>query len=204
MPPQSALRPLRFVFSAFFACSAVSVQMRLEDLNALDDDAAARELLRCCGSSRWARTMAAARPFAGAEAMAAAADTIWSSLDRADWLEAFAAHPTIGATSGSGASGGSGGAGRSGWAQQEQAGVAGAAEQTRRRLARANSEYEARFGYIFIVCATGKNAEDILALLERRLRHDADEEMRIAAEEQRTITQLRLRKLLEQEPDTTT
>lgn len=177
--------------------------MRIEDLNALDDDAAARELLRCCGSSRWARTMAAARPLAGAEATATAADTIWSSLDRADWLEAFAAHAKIGETSGSGASGGSG-AGRSGWAQQEQAGVAGAAEQTRRRLADANRDYEARFGYIFIVCATGKTAEEVLALLERRLRHDADEELRIAAEEQRKIMQLRLRKLLEQEPDTTT
>ena len=177
--------------------------MRLQDLNALDDDAAARELLRCCGSSRWARAMAAARPFAGAEVMATASDTIWSSLDRADWLEAFAAHPKIGETSGSGASGGSGGAGRSGWARQEQAGVAGAAEQTRRRLADANRDYEARFGYIFIVCAAGKTAQEVLALLGRRLRHDADEELRIAAEEQRKITQLRLRKLLEQEPDTT-
>lgn len=176
--------------------------MRLQDLNALDDDAAARELLRCCGSSRWARAMAAARPFAGAEVMSTAADTIWSSLDRADWLEAFAAHPKIGETSGSGAPGGSGGAGRSGWAQQEQAGVAGAAEQTRRRLADANRDYEARFGYMFIVCAAGKTAQEMLALLGRRLRHDADEELRIAAEEQRKITQLRLRKLLEQEPDT--
>lgn len=177
--------------------------MRLEDLNALDDEAAARAFLRCCGSSRWTRQMVAARPFAGAEAMAGTADAIWSALDPADWLEAFAAHPKIGETSGSSAPGGSGGAGRSGWAQQEQASVAGAADQTRRRLADANRDYEARFGYIFIVCATGKTADEMLDLFERRLRHDAGEELRIAAEEQRKITQLRLRKLLEQEPDTT-
>ncbi len=81
--------------------------------------------------------------------------------------------------------------------------MADAAEQTHRRLADANRDYEVRFGYIFIVCATGKTADEMLVLLERRLRHDADEELRIAAGEQHTITQLRLRKLLEQEPDTT-
>ena len=130
--------------------------------------------------------MAAARPFAGVEAMAETADAVWRSLDRADWLEAFAAHPKIGA----------GTAGAPGWSDDEQAGVAGAAEQTRRRLAEANRDYEARFGYIFIVCATGRTAGEMLALLEARLRHDAGEELRIAAEEQRQITRLRLRKLI--------
>ena len=165
--------------------------MTLDDLNALDDDEAPRTFLRCCGSSRWAREMAAARPFPSAETMAGTADAIWLALDRTDWLEAFAAHPKIGTT-------------RAGWAQQEQAGVAGAAEQTRRRLADANRDYHSRFGYIFIVCATGKTAGEMLALLERRLRHDAGEELGIAAEEQRQITQLRLKKLLERESDTTT
>ena len=176
--------------------------MRLEELNALDDQAVGRELLRCCGSSRWARQVAAARPFASADAIADAADAVWLSLARADWLEAFAAHPKIG----SGGSGGSGGLSRSGgsdWSDQEQGGVVGTAEETRRRLADANRDYETRFGYIFIVCATGKTADEMLALLERRLRHDADEELRIAAEEQRKITRLRLMKLLEQRPDTT-
>jgi OHCU decarboxylase len=168
--------------------------MRLADLNALDDRPAVGAFLRCCGSSRWARVMTDARPFADVAAMTAAAESTWWSLDRADWLEAFAAHPKIGA---------SGGSGESGWSDQEQAGVAGAAEQTRRRLAAANRDYEVRFGYIFIVCATGKSADEMLVLLERRLRHDADEELRIAAGEQQKITQLRLRKLLEQEPDTT-
>src|SRR5476651_1038221 len=135
--------------------------MRLDDLNAIDENAAARAFLRCCGSSRWARQMAAARPFAGAKAMDGTADAIWSALDRADWLEAFAAHPKIGET-GAGVSGGSGGAH---WSQQEQAGVVGVAEQSVRRLIEANRDYEARFGYIFIVCATGKTADEMLDLI---------------------------------------
>ena len=171
--------------------------MQLADLNALDEGAAAGVFLRCCGSSRWAREMAAARPFTGVDALARTADAIWRGLDRADWLEAFAAHPKIG-------DGGAGQAGRvlsdpalgADWSDAEQAGVADAAEPTRRRLADANRDYEARFGYIFIVCATGKTAGEMLALLEARLRHDAGEELGIAAEEQRQITQLRLRKLI--------
>jgi 2-oxo-4-hydroxy-4-carboxy-5-ureidoimidazoline decarboxylase len=176
--------------------------MRLAELNALDADAAASAFLRCCGSSRWARQMSAARPFADATAMAEAADRIGSALEAADWLEAFAAHPKIGA----GRAGGAGEAGRAGredWSEQEQAGVALAADATLRRLADANRDYEARFGYIFIVCATGKTAAEMLALLDHRLRHDAGDELAIAAEEQRKITRIRLMKLLEPEPDTT-
>src|SRR5436190_12541339 len=157
--------------------------MRLDDLNALDEDAAARELLRCCGSSRWARKMAAERPFASVDAMVHAADATWSGLDRVDWLDAFAAHPQIGQRAGG--SGRSGGAGGARWSAEEQAGVSAAADATRLRLAAANREYEARFGYIFIVCATGKTAGAMLELLERRLRNDPGEEIQIAAEEQR-------------------
>ena len=172
--------------------------MRLADLNALDDGAAVGAFLRCCGSSRWAGQMTAARPFAGAEAVRRTADAVWSVLDRADWLEAFAAHPKIGETR----SGGPGESGGADWSQEEQAGVAGAAAQSLHRLTDANRDYEARFGYLFIVCATGRTAGEMLTLLEDRLRHDPGEELRVAAEEQRKITQLRLRKLLEQEPDT--
>jgi 2-oxo-4-hydroxy-4-carboxy-5-ureidoimidazoline decarboxylase len=164
--------------------------MRLADLNALDADAAADEFRRCCGSSRWAARMVKDRPFASVEEMAAAADTAWWALGRADWLEAFAAHPQIGAS-----------APASAWSAAEQAGVAGAAERVRRRLAEANTEYQGRFGYIFIVCATGKCAAEMLDLLEARLRNDSDHELRVAAEEQRKITQLRLTKLLGIETD---
>ena len=167
--------------------------MRLHDLNALADDEAARAFLRCCGSTRWAARMSAARPFRDAEAIAGSSDAIWRALDETDWLEAFAAHPRIGERT----------SGASGWSGEEQAGVAGAAEQTRRALDQANRDYEARFGYIFIVCATGKSADEMLALLGQRMRHDAWDELRIAAEEQRKITRLRLTRLLEGGPDTT-
>ncbi|MBI3494212.1 MAG: 2-oxo-4-hydroxy-4-carboxy-5-ureidoimidazoline decarboxylase [Acidobacteria bacterium] len=167
--------------------------MRLEDLNALDADAATRELRRCCGSAHWAREMTAARPFASVDAMAAWADVIWAALDRVDWLEAFAAHPKIGESGGPGEAGRAGG-----WSEQEQRDVAGAAEITRRRLAEVNRDYESRFGYIFIVCATGKGADEMLRVLERRLKNDAAAELAVAAEEQRKITRLRLAKLVEE------
>jgi OHCU decarboxylase len=173
----------------------------LDDINALDEDDSAGAFLRCCGSSRWAREMAAARPFASAAALARRADDSWWALDRTDWLEAFAAHLKIGETK-AGRSGGSGGVAQADWSQHEQAGVAGAAEETLRRLTDANRDYERRFGYIFIVCATGRTAGEMLSLLESRLRHDAETELRIAAEEQRKISQLRLKKLLELKPDT--
>src|SRR5471030_1628453 len=119
--------------------------MRLADLNSLDEGAAVDALLRCCVSTRWAGEMADARPFADAGALAAAGDAVWASLAPADWLEAFAAHPRIGETRVVGGAGGSGESGASDWSQQEQAGVAAAAEATRRRLADANRLYEARF-----------------------------------------------------------
>ena len=171
--------------------------MRLAELNALTEGAAATELLRCCGSTRWARLMIAARPFADVEALVAAADATWTSLAPADWLEAFAAHPRIGENTGAdGATGATGATGAADWAAQEQSSVADAVAAVRRRLAEANREYEARFGYIFIVCATGRSAEEILGLLDRRLGNDSAAELGAAAEEQRTITRLRLMKLL--------
>jgi 2-oxo-4-hydroxy-4-carboxy-5-ureidoimidazoline decarboxylase len=181
--------------------------MHLGELNGLNDDAAMRAFLQCCGSTRWARRMTAARPFVTADAMADAADRIWTSLDPPDWLEAFGAHPRIGSgrAGGAGGAGGPGGASRLGgsretvWSASEQAGVASAAVDVLQRLAAANREYEARFGYIFIVCATGKTAAEMLQILERRLPNAADVEMNIAAEEQRKITRLRLAKLLERE-----
>ncbi len=177
--------------------------MRLEELNALDEESAARQFLRCCGSSRWARLMAAARPFASAEAMALVADAAWPALDHEDWLEAFAAHQKIGADR-SGGSGGAVGKDPERWSDQEQAGVADAVEATRRRLAEANREYQARFGYMFIVCATGRTAGEMLDILERRLNNGVAGEIQVAAEEQRRITRLRLAKLLEAVQDTTT
>lgn len=159
--------------------------MTLRELNALGPQQAAIELRRCCGSSRWAASMAAARPFASLDAMVAASDRICGQLEPSDWLEAFAAHPRIGERS----------AGRS-WSSEEQASVATAADDVQQRLATANHAYERRFGYIYIVCATGKSATEMLTLIEQRLRNNPEDELRIAAAEQRQITRLRLAKLL--------
>src|SRR5262245_11404613 len=154
--------------------------------------------------------MAERRPYASLAEIAAAADDVWRALGTADWLEAFAAHPPIGAqrAAGGGACGhaepggeepGAGRAGKAGgdaWSVAEQSGMDDAGDDVRQRLAEGNREYEARFGYIFIVCATGKPATELLAALERRLPNHPGEELRIAAEEQRKITRLRLDKLL--------
>jgi OHCU decarboxylase len=126
--------------------------------------------------------MAASRPFASLDAAGRAADDIWASLDRDDWLEAFAAHPRIGDRP------------RSAWETGEQSGV-GDSAALRARFEKMNRDYEARFGYIFIVCATGKSAEEMLDILERRVRNSPDDELREAAEAQRQITRLRLAKL---------
>lgn len=159
-------------------CRAV----KLEELNAMDDTSAIRELLRCCGSTRWASLMARARPFADDAALARTADAMWESLDPQDWREAFAAHPRIGA----------GRAGISAWSREEQSGVSGAMGD---RLAALNLAYEERFGYIFIVCAAGRTGHEILRTLERRMQNDPGEELLEAAGEQRKITALRLAKL---------
>jgi OHCU decarboxylase len=145
--------------------------------------------------------MEGARPFRSADELAAAADRIWRSLSKDDWLEAFAAHPKIGSP---GVVAGTGfdlhpppNSDRSrAWSRHEQAGTKGASPETLANLADANRDYEERFGHIFIVCASGRNAGEMLALLESRLHNEPQRELEIAAEEQRKITRLRLEKLL--------
>ncbi|HMD35993.1 MAG TPA: 2-oxo-4-hydroxy-4-carboxy-5-ureidoimidazoline decarboxylase [Vicinamibacterales bacterium] len=159
--------------------------MTLAQLDAASTDEAFAAFARCCGSRRWAEGMTAARPFANADAMTVTGDVIWAALDRADWLEAFAAHPRIGD------------ARASGDAATEQAGAADGDADVKRRLAERNRDYENRFGYIFIVCATGRSASQMLAMLECRLSNDPGRELSIAAAEQRQITRLRLAKLLD-------
>jgi OHCU decarboxylase len=177
--------------------------MTLPELNALDADEAARALLACCGSTRWARAMADARPFASVDAACDASDAIWSALDRADWLEAFRAHPRIGerkpehtATIGT-ARAARAGARTSGietrWSADEQSGVE---DESRSRLQALNRAYEERFGHIFIICAAGKSGGEMLRALERRIGNNPENELHEAAEEQRAIARLRLAKLL--------
>jgi 2-oxo-4-hydroxy-4-carboxy-5-ureidoimidazoline decarboxylase len=165
--------------------------MDLQALNHLDEAEACGSLLRCCGAARWAEQMAARRPFADTSELRRAAEDVWRSLGREDWLEAFRAHPRIGDVEALRQKF----AATAAWSAAEQAGVAGAAEATLQTLAEGNRRYEARFGYLFLVCATGKSAAEMLALLEQRLTHEPAQELRIAAAEQEKITLLRLQRL---------
>jgi allantoicase len=161
-------------------------------LNSLSTDEAARELLQCCGSKRWAKEMTAARPYEKLADVIARANEIWQSLDRDDWLEAFRSHPKIGEKKAAELVS----AQSRQWSGQEQAGVNAASAETNNALATLNREYEQKFGFIFIICATGKTSDEMLAALRERLDHDAGEELPIAAAEQSKITELRLKKLL--------
>jgi OHCU decarboxylase len=165
----------------------------LQHFNRLPKPAAIEQLLACCSSRAWANGVAGARPFDDADALMRTAERVWWSLPPTEWLLAFAAHPRIGEGAGSRPQHGAGDR----WSQQEQAGAASASERTKAHLADVNREYEARFGYTYIVCATGKSAEEMLALALERLEHDAGSELRVAAAEQAKITALRLQRLLQ-------
>jgi 2-oxo-4-hydroxy-4-carboxy-5-ureidoimidazoline decarboxylase len=165
--------------------------MNLARINGWSVEEARVELLRSCGSRRWAEAMTGHRPFATEAAVLDAAEQVWWELERADWLEAFAAHPRIGDLDALRARFGATAAS----SEQEQAGVAGAPEDVFRGLAEGNRAYAVRFGFIFIVCATGKTAAEMLRLLERRLGNAPDDEIKIAAAEQAKITRLRLERI---------
>lgn len=175
---------------------------RLRWLNALPAEQASRELLACCGSAAWAARVTAARPFADAAALAATAADVWDSLTPDDWLQAFAAHPRIGARAPVGGAGGPDRASRAdpgaSWSRAEQARVGDADPGVLAALAAGNLAYERRFGHVFLIFASGRSAEDLLAALHQRLDNDPEVELRVAAAEQRKITALRLDKLLRQ------
>jgi len=165
----------------------------LAEFNALPSAQAESVLMDCCGSACWAATVAARRPYENAEGLHKAADSIWWKLGRGDWLEAFSHHPQIGDQPASGST-----SARQ-WAAGEQAGARAATDDVKARLARANRAYFEKFGYIYIVCATGKTAEAMLAILNQRLQNDIPSELSIAAEQQRLIMRIRLEKLLANE-----
>jgi allantoicase len=164
-------------------------------LNALPAEQASSELLACCGSKAWAARMAAARPFPDPAALAATADRMWDALGPEDWLEAFAAHPRIGERPAGGVDPGSPAPGPS-WSSAEQAGVGEADASVLAALAEGNLAYERRFGHVFLIFASGRNASELLAALHERLDNDPEAELHVAAAEQRKITRLRLQKLL--------
>ena len=166
--------------------------MTLEELNRLSPEHAQAELLKCCGSTAWAKRTSDARPFSNSDELASKADEIWWALREDDWLEAFRAHPKIGGKKAATAQSQQ----AQNWSAAEQSGVATASSQTIDELADLNRQYEGRFGFIFIVCATGKSSEEMLEILKTRFQNEPATEIRIAAEEQSKIIRLRLEKLL--------
>jgi 2-oxo-4-hydroxy-4-carboxy-5-ureidoimidazoline decarboxylase len=163
----------------------------LAQWNQLPRREAEQEILPCCGSAPWAAGVANRRPVPNEAALLAASDEIWRSLSETDWLQAFRSHPRIGESVTQAST-----AHSAVWAAQEQQKVADAADAVKIALAEGNREYERRFQHIFIVCATGKTASEILAILRRRLHNDAATELREAAGQQQLITQIRLKKWL--------
>ena len=166
--------------------------LTLAQLDAMPETEAAFKLAACCGSSKWVAAMVARRPYRTRDELLAVSDDVARTLGPEDWLEAFAYHPRIGerkssATASSVASA---------WSDGEQAASSSASIATREALALANVEYEQRFGYIFIICAHGRSADEILGELRKRMKNEPDAELAIAAAEQQEITRQRLEKLI--------
>jgi len=143
-------------------------------------------LLTACHSQRWAETVADARPYPDVETLQRTADEVWQRLDPADWREALDGHPRIGEQGGTSAE----------FSRQEQAGMSGAPDDLRAAIAAGNRRYEDRFGHVFLISAAGRSPEQILAALRLRLGNDPAAELKVAADEHRRITRLRLAKLL--------
>lgn len=158
--------------------------------NDLPPAGATFQLLHCCAARRWAEAVVALRPYRSESALFTTADKVWATMQESDWMEAFHAHPRIGEKKVEAS-------GRSqSWSRQEQSSVDHAADALKQSMAAANARYEELFGFTYIVCATGKTLPEMLAILETRLAHDRVTELREAAEQQRQITNIRLRKWL--------
>lgn len=159
--------------------------------NSIDPTLAASEILHCCGSQAWAAELAARRPIADEDHLLIASDAVWFGLPEAAWQEAFDSHPRIGQQKAKAAT-----ASSLALSSEEQSAAMTPDAEAKLALAEGNRRYEARFGRIFIVCASGKSAAEILGILESRMSNDPNTELHEAAEQQRQITQLRLRRWL--------
>lgn len=166
--------------------------MTLTALNALPPEQLTETLSTCCGATAWIEKMKTAFPVKDEESLLAAASRYWRECSEKDWREAFTHHPKIGdlhslqqkfVTTAH-------------WAAGEQTGTIDASSVILKAFAKGNKLYEDKFGYIFIVCATGKSAPEMLSILTERLKNSPETEIRIAMEEQEKITALRLKKLL--------
>ena len=169
--------------------------MTLTDFHKLNEEEQKELLTKCCGSSSWVNKMLAAAPFEDLEEVFIKAQSKWNECKKQDWLEAFEHHPKIGDINSLKEKF----ANTAQWAQGEQAAVAQTSQEVLEALAELNKAYEEKFGFIFIVCATGKSAEKMLSILQLRLQNHPEEEIKIAAAEQGKITRLRLEKLFAEE-----
>jgi 2-oxo-4-hydroxy-4-carboxy-5-ureidoimidazoline decarboxylase len=160
--------------------------------NAMGNDEAAAAVLPCCGSRRWAAMLANSRPYAEEADLLRSAEEIWWRFDEAGWLEAFTTHPRIGEREAPKNASGQSAA----WSAAEQGTVMAEGDSVLAALAEGNRRYEERFGRVFLVCAAGKTAHEMLETLEKRLANDQKTELRVAAQEQLEITALRLKKWL--------
>lgn len=167
--------------------------MKIDELNHLDNEQASHHFMQCCTSSSWVRRMVQSRPFVDVDQVSVKGNLYWQNLEEADYIEAFEGHPKIGNVDSLRAKY----ANTKALASGEQQLVKQASEDTLVALNKGNTDYENKFGFIFIVCATGKSAEEMLTLLNQRIGNDRDTELRNAAEEQRKILQIRLDKLLQ-------
>jgi 2-oxo-4-hydroxy-4-carboxy-5-ureidoimidazoline decarboxylase len=157
----------------------------LAAFNAASFEAAERDVLACCASRSFARTIADGRPYLDPAALQAAVTAAFEALTWDDILESMNAHPRIGDRVRAG-----------GWSAAEQSGAGAADEAVRQGLADGNLAYEERFGHVFLICATGLSGQDMLDQLRARLGHDPHAERAVAREELLKITRLRLAKLL--------
>ncbi len=165
--------------------------MTIDQFNELDPIAQHEALEKCCGAQHWVKQMIAKAPFASIDQVLYFADYLWENANEQSWQEAFTHHPKIGNVDSLAKKYES----TKKWAEGEQQGVESATRDTLEALAKGNQEYEDKFGYIFIVCATGKSAQEMLELLHERLPNLEEEELLIAMKEQQKITKIRIEKL---------
>lgn len=175
-----------------------SADAAVASFDRLPDVEAAQFLETCCGSSAWVSGMVARRPFGTLHRVLVEGDELWWALSPDDWLEAFSHHPRIGERT----AGVPQGEVARRWSADEQRGASLAGEDVRAALAEGNAAYERRFGYIYLVCATGRSADEMLAFLRERMHNDPATELRVAAGEQAKITRRRLVKLFGGESST--
>lgn len=166
--------------------------MNIEKLNKLDTTELEAAFQQCCNAQKWYKGLAAQAPYSNEEDLHQKSDLVWATCGEEDFLEAFLAHPKIGDVSSLAKKFQA----TKGWAGNEQSGVDSASMEVIERLAKGNEDYDQKFGFIFIVCATGKTAAEMLALLEARIGNNRAEELLIAAGEQHKITHIRLKKMV--------